>query len=51
MDPKAARRMSRFAQFSVAASGMALADADFKVTAENAYDVGVMVATGGGGGG
>jgi 3-oxoacyl-[acyl-carrier-protein] synthase II len=49
MDPKAARRMSRFAQFSVAASGMALADANFKVTAENAYDVGVMVATGGGG--
>lgn len=49
MDPKAARRMARFAQFSVAASGMALADADFKVTDENAYDVGVMIATGGGG--
>jgi 3-oxoacyl-[acyl-carrier-protein] synthase II len=49
MDPKAARRMSRFAQFSVAASGMALADANFTVTEENAYDVGAMIATGGGG--
>jgi 3-oxoacyl-[acyl-carrier-protein] synthase II len=49
MDPKAARRMARFAQFSVAASSMAIADADLTITPENAYDVGVMVATGGGG--
>lgn len=49
MDPKAARRMSRFAQFSVAASGMALKDAQLEITEEMAYDVGAMIATGGGG--
>lgn len=49
MDAKAARRMARFAQFSVAASAMALQDSGFVVTEENAYDVGAMIATGGGG--
>jgi 3-oxoacyl-[acyl-carrier-protein] synthase II len=49
MDRKAARRMERFAQFSIAAAGQALQDAGFQVDASNAWDVGVVVATGGGG--
>ena len=49
MDPKAARRMSRFAQFSVAAARQALDDSGLVVTADNAYDVGAAIATGGGG--
>jgi 3-oxoacyl-[acyl-carrier-protein] synthase II len=49
MDPKAARRMGRFAQFSVAASRQALADSGLQVTEQNAYDVGAVIATGGGG--
>src|SRR5688572_23408528 len=39
MDPKAARRMSEFAQYSVAASRQALDDSGLQVTEENAYDV------------
>src|ERR687884_2192355 len=49
MDRKAARRMERFAQFSIAAAGQALADAHFTVDEHNAWDVGAIVATGGGG--
>ncbi|MFN8525773.1 MAG: beta-ketoacyl-ACP synthase II [Chloroflexota bacterium] len=49
MDAKVARRVSRFTQFSVAASRMALEDSGLQVTDANRYDVGVMVATGGGG--
>jgi 3-oxoacyl-[acyl-carrier-protein] synthase II len=49
MDRKAARRMERFAQFSIAAAGQALADAGFEVNEANAWDVGAVVATGGGG--
>ena len=49
MDGKAARRMSRFAQFSVAASRQALEDSALQVTEENGYDVGAVIATGGGG--
>ena len=49
MDRKAARRMERFAQFSIAASGQALADARLQVTPDNEYDVGAIIATGGGG--
>jgi len=49
MDRKAARRMERFAQFSIAAAGQALTDASFKVTDANAWDVGAIIATGGGG--
>ncbi len=49
MDRKAARRVSRFAQLSIAAAGQALCDANFKVDASNAYDVGAVIATGGGG--
>ena len=49
MDHKEARRMGRFAQFAVACSVMALADAGLTVTDENAERVGVMINTGGGG--
>jgi len=49
MDPKSARRMSRFAQFSVAASRQALEDSALTVLEHNAYDVGAVIATGGGG--
>jgi len=49
MDRKAAKRMERFAQFSIAATGQALAAADLQVTADNEYDVGAVIATGGGG--
>lgn len=49
MDPKAAKRMDRFAQFAVAASKMVLEDAGFEITADNAPDVGVIVGVGLGG--
>ncbi len=49
MDRKAARRMERFAQFSIAAAGQALTDAGFEVSHANAWDVGAIIATGGGG--
>src|SRR5207248_7024977 len=49
MDRKAARRMERFSQFSIAATGQALADAGLEVDESNAWDVGVIGATGGGG--
>lgn len=49
MDTKAARRMSRFAQFAVAASKMALADAGIEVTEGNSGSIGVVINTGGGG--
>ncbi|MBV9173370.1 MAG: beta-ketoacyl-ACP synthase II [Chloroflexi bacterium] len=49
MDRKAARRMERFAQFSIAAAGEALKDAQLEVNDTNAWDVGVIAATGGGG--
>lgn len=49
VDRKSARRMSRASQFAVAVSKMALADAGFEITPENSIDVGVMMATGGGG--
>src|SRR5258708_29201334 len=49
MDRKAVRRMERFAQFSIAATGQALTNARFEVTDENAWDVGAIIATGGGG--
>src|SRR5919202_1993481 len=47
MDRKAARRMERFSQFSIAAAGQALQDAGFQVNESNAWDVGAIVATGG----
>ncbi|MBI4491469.1 MAG: beta-ketoacyl-ACP synthase II [Chloroflexi bacterium] len=49
MDRKAARRMSRFAQLSVAVARQALEDARLVVDEHNAYDVGAIIATGGGG--
>jgi 3-oxoacyl-[acyl-carrier-protein] synthase II len=49
MDRKAAKRMERFAQFSIAAAGQALRDAQFSIDDSNAWDVGAVVATGGGG--
>jgi 3-oxoacyl-[acyl-carrier-protein] synthase II len=49
MDRKAAKRMERFSQFSIAASGQALADAGLTIDDGNAWDVGAIVATGGGG--
>jgi len=49
MDRKASRRMERFSQFSIAAAGQALADAGLEINAANAWDVGAIVATGGGG--
>jgi 3-oxoacyl-[acyl-carrier-protein] synthase II len=49
MDRKAARRMERFAQFSIAATGQALADAGLEINDANAWNVGAIIATGGGG--
>ena len=49
IDPKAARRMARFAQYAVAVSKQALDDAGYAITEENADEVAVVMATGGGG--
>src|SRR2546425_5628075 len=49
MDRKAAKRMERFSQFSIAAAGQALQDAEFTVDEHNSWDVGAIIATGGGG--
>lgn len=49
MDFKAAKRMGRFAQFAVAASRMALADACLTVSEANAERLGAVINTGGGG--
>ncbi len=49
IDPKASRRMARFSQFSVATATQALKDSGYVVNEENADDVGVVFATGGGG--
>lgn len=49
MEKKEAKRMDRFAQFAVAASKQALADAKFVVNDLNAEQVGVIIGTGVGG--
>jgi len=49
MDRKAAKRMERFAQFSIAATGEALRDSGLEINDANAWDVGAVIATGGGG--
>ena len=49
MDKKEARKMDRFTQFAVAASLMALEDADLKITDEIAPRVGVWIGSGIGG--
>lgn len=46
MDPKAARRMERFAQFAVAASKQALEDAGIRPEEEDPYRIGVSVGSG-----
>ncbi|MBD2092963.1 beta-ketoacyl-ACP synthase II [Microcoleus sp. FACHB-1515] len=49
MDRKEAKRTDRFAQFAIAASKMALADANFTINDLNSEQVGVMIGTGIGG--
>lgn len=49
MDAKKARRMDRFSQFAVAATGEALKDAGLEIDPENSDRVAVMMNTGGGG--
>ncbi len=49
MDAKSAKRMDRFAHFSVAASSEALASANLEITDANRDRVGVIINTGGGG--
>ncbi len=49
IDGKAARRMHRFAQFSVASAKMALEDAGLTVDETNTDNIGIVVNTGGGG--
>ena len=49
MDRKTSRRTSRSTQLGIAAAKQALDDADFAITEDNWYRVGVMMATGGGG--
>ena len=49
MDRKDARRMARFSQFSVAAAGMAIADAGLQVGTEDTTRIGVLLGNGNGG--
>ena len=49
MNRKVARRTARSSQFAVAVAKQALADANFRIDESNWNDVGVMMATGGGG--
>lgn len=49
MDRKTARRVARSTQFAVAAAKQALTHANFEITDENRDNVGVLIATGGGG--
>ncbi|KKI93612.1 3-oxoacyl-ACP synthase [Bacillus sp. SA1-12] len=49
MDKKDARKMDRFTQYAVAASLMAVKDADLEITDENAPRVGVWIGSGIGG--
>jgi 3-oxoacyl-[acyl-carrier-protein] synthase II len=46
IDPKAAKRMARFSQMAVAASGMALADSGLDLAKEESFRVGVAMGTG-----
>ena len=46
MDPKAARRMERFAQFAVAAARQAMEDSSLDMTKEDPFRVGVCVSSG-----
>ncbi len=49
MDPKAARRMDRFAQFAVAAAREAIDHAGLEITDDNRERVAAVINTGGGG--
>jgi 3-oxoacyl-[acyl-carrier-protein] synthase II len=49
MDRKVARRISRASQFAIAVAKQALADAEFVIDQSNRDNVGVLMATGGGG--
>ena len=49
MEPKSAKRMDRFAHFSVAASGEALQSAGLEITDANRDRIGVIINSGGGG--
>jgi 3-oxoacyl-[acyl-carrier-protein] synthase II len=49
LERKAAQRMSRFSQFAVVASGMALADSALDLAKEDTFRVGVAMGTGIGG--
>ena len=49
MDRKQARHTDRFAQFAIAASKQAVADAKFQISDLNAEQVGVIIGTGIGG--
>ena len=49
MNPKTARRMSRFSQFAVAAAAQALEQSRLEITDANRADIAVIVNTGGGG--
>jgi 3-oxoacyl-[acyl-carrier-protein] synthase II len=49
MDPKSVRRMDRFAQFAIAGTREALADAKLEISDENRDRVAVVMNTGGGG--
>ena len=49
MEPKSVRRMDRFAQFAIAATREALADANLAITDENRERVAIVLNTGGGG--
>lgn len=49
IDKKEARKMDRFTQYAVAASMMAVKDADLQITEENAARVGVWIGSGIGG--
>jgi 3-oxoacyl-[acyl-carrier-protein] synthase II len=50
MDPKTARRLDRFAQFALAASELAIEDSKLSVDSIDPYRIGVIIATGIGGG-
>jgi 3-oxoacyl-[acyl-carrier-protein] synthase II len=49
MDRKATKRMERFAHFSIAATREALEQARLEINEHNQWDVGAVIATGGGG--
>jgi 3-oxoacyl-[acyl-carrier-protein] synthase II len=50
MNPKTAKRLARFAQLALAASGMAIEDSKIDLSATDPYGIGVIIGTGIGGG-